>query len=232
MCGGVGRGQPRQQTTKTPKPPNHLPTQVPHPRQGSHPQAPRNIADNAQTPDPKTLRRGGHVPPRAPPSPGKGQGGCFWEVDCGARHVKRILKELQRALSGGVRKPAVPPKSGLWCAPMFLDLGSATVAPGGCGEQRWPHTPPIPTHGPPCMDRAWTFPLGYPGHAGFLGTFRLTWQHTLFLHAHQRWGGHPHNLICGESSDFFLSVGAQSWWDCLTRCREIRPTKPFHNVIS
>ena len=61
--------------------------------------------------------------------------------------------------------------------------------------------------------------------------FSDIWQHTLFLHAHQRWGGHPHNLICGESSDFLLSVGAQSWGDCLTRCRETRPTKPFHNVL-
>jgi hypothetical protein len=55
-------------------------------------------------------------------------------------------------------------------------------------------------------------------HCLFGTRFRLTWQHTLFLRAHQRWGGHPHNLICRKSSEFLLSVGAYSWWDCLTHC--------------
>lgn len=130
-------------------------------------------------------------------------------------------KRDQESLAAARAQPAVPPKSGLWCAPMFLNMVSATVAPGACGEQLCP---------PPNSHPRATVKGASLLQKGALA-FSDIWQHTLFLHAHQRWGGHPHNLICGESSDFLLSVGAQSWGDCLTRCRETRPTKPFHNVL-
>jgi hypothetical protein len=128
---------------------------------------------------------------------------------------------VTKSLAAARAQPAVPPKSGLWCAPMFLNMVSATVAPGACGEQL---CPPPNSHPLATVKGASLLPKGAL-------PFSDIWQHTLFLHAHQRWGGHPHNLICGESSDFLLSVGAQSWGDCLTRCRETRPTKPFHNVL-
>jgi hypothetical protein len=70
-------------------------------------------------------------------------------------------------------------------------------------------TPPHP-HPRPTMNHEWTSPL-WKKDRWLFGTLQVDWQHTLFLHAHQRWGGHPHHLICGKSSDFFLSVGAQSW---------------------
>jgi hypothetical protein len=147
---------------------------------------------------------------RTPHRPGPGQ-----------TRATQSSKRDQESLAAARAQPAVPPKSGLWCAPMFLNMVSATVAPGACGEQLCP---------PPNSHPRATVKGASLLQKGALA-FSDIWQHTLFLHAHQRWGGHPHNLICGESSDFLLSVGAQSWGDCLTRCREIRPTKPFHNVL-